>query len=104
MSKLNEALRLIRVLHGTKVKELSESIKISAGYISDIENGKKKPSMDLIEKYANFFWTTPSALLFFSEELDSKRGPFKNTVRNHMLLLLRALEDKTIGKNGEQDL
>lgn len=75
MSKLNEALRLIRVLHGTKVKELSESLKISAGYISDIENGNKKPSIDLIEKYAEFFGTTPSALLFFSEELDSKRGP-----------------------------
>lgn len=104
MSKLNEALKLIRVLHGTKVKELSESIKISAGYISDIENGNKKPSVDLIEKYATFFGTTPSALLFFSEELDSNRGPFKNAVRNQMLLLLRALEDKTIGKNGEQDL
>lgn len=104
MSKLNEALRLIRVLHGTKVKDLAETIKISAGYISDIENGNKKPTIDVIEKYAEFFGTTSSALMFFSEELDSNRGPFKNTIRNQMLLLLRALEDKTIGKNGEQDL
>lgn len=104
MSKINEALRLIRVLHGTKVKDLSEKIKISAGYISDIENGNKKPSVDIIEKYAEFFETTPSALWFFSEELDSKRGPFKNAIRNQMLLLLQALEDKTIGKNEKQDI
>ena len=65
MSKLNEALRLIRVLHGTKVKELSESLKISAGYISDIENGNKKPSIDLIEKYAEFFHTFTPLLLEF---------------------------------------
>ncbi len=99
MSKLNEALRLIRTFHGTKIKDLAEKIEVSAGYISDIEKGNKKPSMDLIEKYAVFFSTTPSALLFFSEELDSQRGPFKNLVRNQMLMLLRALEDKTLGEN-----
>ena len=42
-----------------------------------------------------------AALLFFSEELDSQRGPFKNIIRNQMLMLLRALEDKTLGNNQE---
>ena len=101
MSKLNEALRLIRTFHGTKIKDLADKIQVSAGYISDIEKGNKKPSMDLIEKYAKFFNTTPSALLFFSEELDSQRGPFKNIIRNQMLMLLRALEDKTLGNSQE---
>ncbi len=101
MSQLSEALRLIRVFHDKKIKELADEMEVSSGYISDIENNKKKPSMDIIQKYANYFNTTPSALLFFAEELDEEkcRGPFKLSIRNKMLKFLQAIEEKTIGKD-----
>jgi transcriptional regulator with XRE-family HTH domain len=100
MSQLNEALRLIRVFHDKKIKELSDEIGVSSGYISDIEKNKKKPSMDIIQKYADYFNTTPSALLFFAEELDEEkcRSPFKISIRNKILKFLQAIEDKAIGK------
>jgi transcriptional regulator with XRE-family HTH domain len=99
MSQLNEALRLIRVFHDKKIKDLAEAIEVSPGYISDIEKCNKKPSIEIIDKYAKFFNTTSSALLFFSEELDAQKGPFKTAIRNKMLALLKAIEDKTLGEN-----
>ena len=49
---LGEALRLIRVFHDVKLNELAEQLGVSKGYISEIESQKKKPSLDLIEKYS----------------------------------------------------
>ncbi|MFI3300740.1 MAG: helix-turn-helix transcriptional regulator [Candidatus Gastranaerophilales bacterium] len=98
MSQLNEALRLIRVFHDKKIKDLAEELEVSSGYVTDIEKSNKKPSMDIIEKYAKVFNTTPSTLLFFSEELDKNKGPYKTAIRNKMLILLQALEDKALGK------
>ena len=101
MPQLNEALRLIRVFHDIKIKDLAEKLDISSGFISDLEKGKKNPSLELVEKYADFFQTSSSALLFFAEELDKEkdRGPFKIAIRNKMLKLLQAIEDKAIGKD-----
>lgn len=101
MPQLNEALRLIRVFHDIKIKDLADKLNVSSGFISDIEKGNKNPSLDLIEKYAEYFQTSSSALLFFAEELDKEkgRGPFKIAIRNKMLKFLQALEDKNIGKN-----
>lgn len=100
MPQLNEALRLLRVFHDIKIKDLAEQLEVSSGFISDLEKGKKNPSLELIEKYAVIFQTSSSALLFFAEELDNEkgRGRFKIAIRNKMLKLLQALEDKTIGK------
>ena len=49
---IGEALRLIRVFHDVKLNELAEQLDVSKGYISEIESQKKKPSLDLIEKYS----------------------------------------------------
>jgi transcriptional regulator with XRE-family HTH domain len=100
MSIINEALRLIRVFHDMKIKDLATQLDVSAGYVSDIEKGNKNPSLEMIEKYAQVFNTTSSAILFFAEELDKEnnRGPFKIAIRNKILKFLQALEEKTIGK------
>lgn len=98
MTQLNEALRLIRVFHDKKIKDLADEIGVSSGYISDIEKNNKKPSMEIIEKYAKVFSTTPSALLFFSEELEKNKGPFKTAIRNKMLTFLNAIEGKIVDK------
>ena len=52
---IGEALRLIRVFHDVKLNELAEQLDVSKGYISEIESQKKKPSLDLIEKYSKRF-------------------------------------------------
>lgn len=70
---LSDALRLIRVFHDMSQKELAEKVGISNSYISEIEAGKKIPTLDLIEKYAATFKMPASSILFFSEKLDSEK-------------------------------
>lgn len=96
MDSLGEALRLIRVFHDYTTTELSKELDISSSFISDIERSKKKPSMDLIGKYASVFKTTPASILLFSEELESK-SKMKNGFRKKAIELMQILEK--YGKN-----
>jgi len=66
---LYEALRLVRVFHDINQSQLAEKLGISRSYLSEIESGKKTPSIDLMDKYANVFNIPPSSLLYFSEQL-----------------------------------
>lgn len=93
---LNECLRLFRVFHDKKIVELAKELKISPSYLSEIETGKKQPPIELINKYAQVFKTTPSAILFFSEELDKekKRGKLKISIRNKMIKFMQVIENE----------
>lgn len=70
---LNEALRLVRVYHDLSQSQLCSELAISNSYLSEIEAGKKSPSLDLLGKYSVRFDVPVSSLLFFSESLDSDR-------------------------------
>ena len=69
---LSEALRLIRVFHDVKQNELAERFGVSKSYLSEIESGKKLPSIDFIKKYSTEFRIPASSILFFSEELENQ--------------------------------
>lgn len=99
---LSEALRLIRVYHDLKQQELAERLKISKSYLSEIENGKKNPTIELIEKYATEFSIPSSSILFFSENLEnpSKIDNIKNVIAEKILKFLNFIELKV--KNGEK--
>lgn len=91
---LGEALRLIRVFHDKKLVNLAKDLGISPGYLSEIENQKKEPSLEIVNKYAKAFETTPSAILFFSEQLDKKGagGKTKAVIRDHLIKFMQAVE------------
>ena len=69
---LSEALRLIRVFHDVKQHELAERLGISKSYLSEIERGKKSPSIEIIRQYAAEFDMPVSSILFFSEQLNNQ--------------------------------
>jgi transcriptional regulator with XRE-family HTH domain len=91
---LGEALRLFRVFHDLRSMDLAEKLGISPGYLCEIEKGKKTPTMELIKKYAEVFETTPSAILFFSENLDigEGKGKIKSGVRGKLIKFMQAVE------------
>ena len=93
---LNECLRLFRIFHDKKSIDLSRELKISPSYLSEIESGKKQPSMEIIKKYAEIFKTTPSVILFFSEELDKekKRGKLKISIRSKLIKFMQVIENE----------
>jgi len=70
---LAKALRLIRVFHDLKQVELAEKIGVSKSYISEIESDKKKPSIQIIEKYSIIFKIPVSSIMFFSERIDNSQ-------------------------------
>lgn len=68
---LNEALRLIRVYHDLSQTELAQILSVSNSHLSEIESGKKQPSLDLLKKYSDHFDIPVSSMLFFSEGLEA---------------------------------
>ena len=92
---LSEALRLLRIFHDIKAKDLATKLDISPSYLSEIENGKKEPPLELIRKYADIFKTTPSSILFFSEDSKSKNegDKFKNNIRMKIIKFLNDIEN-----------
>lgn len=98
---LPEALRLIRVFHDLKQNELAVRLGISKSYLSEIESGKKAPSVEFIEKYASEFQIPASSILFFSEQLgDPSSGQelankARGVIARKVVNFLRIIEAKT---------
>ncbi|GGM07747.1 hypothetical protein GCM10010099_24520 [Streptomyces cinereus] len=82
---IHQALKKIREFHNIKQSELSMQLGISNSYLSEIESGKKSPSLELLDKYSEIFNIPVSSLILFSETLDdeeaklSKRFKVKST-------------------------
>jgi transcriptional regulator with XRE-family HTH domain len=94
---LNEALRLIRVYHDMRQSETAEKLGISNSYLSEIEKGRKKPTLEIVEKYSTVFKIPMSSILFFSENLDespSVKGA-KRLVASKIVSLMKFLEARS---------
>lgn len=70
---LNKALKLIRSYYDISQSELSSQLGLSNSYLSEIESGKKQPSIEILTKYSDYFDIPLSSILFFSESLDKPR-------------------------------
>ena len=49
---IGDVLKRLRVIYGYKASEMSKMLNISPSYLSEIENGKKQPSLEHLRKYA----------------------------------------------------
>jgi transcriptional regulator with XRE-family HTH domain len=75
---IGEAMRLIRIIEGIKAITMAKELGISPSYLSLIENNKKRPSIELIEKFAGVIGVRASQVMFFYEELDSESNVSKD--------------------------
>lgn len=66
----NRALRLMRVYHDLSQAELAKRLDLSKSYISELE-GERKPSMEVLQKYADYFKIPLSSLMLFAEQAES---------------------------------
>ncbi|MDC2857349.1 helix-turn-helix domain-containing protein [Delftia sp. DT-2] len=87
---LGEALRLIRVYHDLTQTQLSYELGLSNSFLSEVESGKKIPSLEILGKYSERFDISMSSLLFFSESLDEQKfgSKIKFSVGKKVLTLL----------------
>ena len=89
---VNEVLRLLRVYNDLKTSELAEKLNLSTSYISELESGKKKVSLEIINRYSNFFEIPSSSILLMSESLDSNKQGLKHKISRALIAILQNLE------------
>ena len=64
IQRFGEKLRALRTQHGMTLQQLAHALGLSAhGYISELETGKKVPTVDIVVKAARFFAVSTDQLL-----------------------------------------
>lgn len=91
---LGEALRLIRMFNDLKQNQLADRLGISTSHLSEIEKGLKKPSLDLLERYAIEFSMPLSEIMFFAENIDGARSGegIRKNIASKVLNILSFIE------------
>lgn len=92
------ALKLIRQYHRLSQVELAERLGLSKSFISELEKKDgKKPSVDVLERYAAFFKMPLSSLMLFAEGTDNKKAREKARLyaTDKILRMLEWLEETT---------
>lgn len=91
----NEALKLVRQFHRLSLTETAEKIGISKSYLSAIENGHKKPTLEILKAYATAFSMPVSQLMLFDEALgDPKPGDrVRRAVAGKAIRMLQWIEE-----------
>jgi len=64
---MKDALRLVRVYHDMNQSDTAERVGLSKSYISEMEKGRKKVTIDVLEKYSEAFDVPVSSLMLFAE-------------------------------------
>ena len=90
---IGDVLKRIRIIYGYKASEMNPKLGISASYLSEIENNKKQPSLELLQKYADIYGIRLSSLILLSENMDEAEKSGKGTVfvRNMMAHLIQSM-------------
>ena len=90
---IGDILKRTRTIYGYKAYELSKLLGISKSYLSEIENNKKKPSLELLEKYSEIYDMKLSSLILLSESYEeaSKSNKSDRFIRNLMIKLIEKM-------------
>ena len=100
---INEALRLVRVFHNLKQKDLADVLKLSASYLNEIESGKKQVTMEVLQKYSDYFKIPASSLLYFAEQKNKHSGEsVANPIATKAIKMLDWIE--TITRDDEDEV
>ncbi len=90
---LGEALRLIRVYHDLKQKEVAELLGVSTSYLSEIEKGRKVPTLEIVQRYSDKFGLPMSSIMFFAESIEvGSLDRARSIVAGKMIGLMQFLE------------
>jgi Predicted transcriptional regulators len=87
---IGDVLKRIRLIYGYKASEMSSLLGISNSYLSEIENNKKQPSLDLLNSYAKIYGIKLSSLILLAESFEeaSSHNKAQELVKKTMLRLI----------------
>lgn len=85
-----ERIRYLRIKNNLTSKELSKALEISESSISLYENGKRKPSIELLIKFSSYFNVSTDFLLGVEDSINSCKESgtdFSKVLQNAISLL-----------------
>ena len=85
-----KVLKMLRVSNDLTIKELAEKTGISASYISDLENGRKKePSIEIIQKYSEALNVSIDTIVYFTKEAKGKQWEYQKMLYELLCRLVK---------------
>lgn len=66
---IGETIKLLRNTYGINSQDLALKIEISQSYMSEIENNKKIPKLEIIKKISEIFKIKTSSLIYIDEKV-----------------------------------
>ena len=89
---IGDTLKRLRSIYGLNANKMRQQLGISNSYLSEIENNKKKPSLELLEKYSKIFDIKVSSLILLSEQMEESAGDKgQEFIKNLMLKLINTM-------------
>lgn len=67
---IGETIKLLRNTYGINSQDLPLKIEISQSYMSEIENNKKIPKLEIIKKISEIFKIKTSSLIYIDEKVE----------------------------------
>ena len=86
--KYGKAIRAVRSARGLTQQTLAETIGLDSSYISLIENGRRVPSLGVLENIATALATPLYLLLLLGSEAEDLRGASPERAQELGILLL----------------
>lgn len=102
---IGEILKRLRLIYGYKAYEMSEELKISPSYLSEIEHGNRAPSLELLQSYAAIFEIKLSVLILLSEECSDmiQQDKTEMFIRKRMLKLIDKYSKGLVDTEEDED-
>lgn len=94
----SKALKIVREVHRMKQGQLADALGISKSYLSELERGEKKVSIEVLNKYAHAFDVPASTFLSFMEALEGQ-----SEVRQARAKKLLSVLEWTLGNDLAED-
>jgi DNA-binding XRE family transcriptional regulator len=97
------AKSILRIYYKMNQSTLAADFGISKSYLCEIEVGKKKVTLDLLNQYSSRFDVPLSALFLFSEEIDRSRlsGRAQSAIALGALSLLNKIASGSEDKDAD---
>lgn len=86
-------LRALRKEQKLTMKEFGEKFSLAESTISGYENGNRKPDMDILSKFADFFNVSTDYLLGRTDEIKTSTGSFDALTEINKLIKEFGIED-----------
>lgn len=70
MSQIGKKIRTLRERHNISIRQLGNAIGVSHTYVLKIENGDRRPSIDVVAALSRYFSVSTDVLILDELELD----------------------------------